>query len=519
MPNTNGKLKIALVRGPIVFKDGAVNNEATPSIAYAYISAYLNKKGYETTIVDAIGEGLNRIWALKNYPGFNCQGLNFNEIISRIPNDSDVIGFSGMFSGEWLVLRDIINQVREHFPQALFVAGGEHITGLTEYSLCDCPALDVCVRGEGEHAFYELLESYLKTGKFGNVSCIGYLDKDGCYHQNGKLTRILKIDDIPWPNWPEGYLEKFWAAGKSYGIATERDMPFMVSRGCPYQCTFCSNPQMWGKKYILRNVNDVLNEIKHYIERYNITSVQLYDLTAMTKKSWILKWCQRLINDDVKVNWSLPSGTRSEVLDAEVLSLLKKSGCNYLVYAPESGSTVTLKNVKKRIDLSKLTRSVMEAKRQGLTIRTNLIIGFPGETWGDVFETLLYGLKMAFRGVDEVPIFIFSPYPGTEIFERLLNSGQIMLNDNYFFGLTSLNSAYLSTDISSCNSNIGGRRLGVLRVVFILMNYGISYLLRPHRILRTLRNLFSDGGASTVFEHRLKNLFKRKRCANVSDVS
>lgn len=514
MVETKERLRVALVRGPIVFRDRAVNNEATPAIGYAYISAYLRKKGYNTVIVDAIGEGLNRTWPLKEYLRFNCHGLPFDEIVSRIPRDCDVIGFSGMFSGEWPVLRDLITHVRKHFPKALFVAGGEHITALTEYSLRDCRALDVCVRGEGEHTFYELIEAYSKTGDFRNINGISYLDENGCYQQNGRLPpRIRNVDEIPWPHWPEGYLERFWVAGRSFGIATERDMPFMVSRGCPYRCTFCSNPQMWTLRYILRDVNDTIEEIKHYIARYGITSVQLYDLTAIIKKRWIVEFCQRLIKEGIKLCWSLPSGTRSEVLNSEVLALLKKTGCNYLVYAPESGSSRTLANVKKRINLDQITRSIMEAKRQGLTLRTNLIIGFPGEWWRDIFQTLFYGLKMSIRGVEEVPIFIFSPYPGTEIFDELLEAGKITVNDDYFFSLTSLNSDYLSTDVVSYNPNTSSRMLGIVRMISILMNYAVGYLLYPHRILRTARNLFSGSEASTVFEHRLKDFIKRRSSA------
>ena len=86
------KLKVALVRGPILYKGGSVNSEATPAIAFAYISAFLKQKGYETIIIDGIGEGLNKTWAHFK-PGFFCQGLTFNEIIERIPRDVDVIGF------------------------------------------------------------------------------------------------------------------------------------------------------------------------------------------------------------------------------------------------------------------------------------------------------------------------------------------------------------------------------------------------------------------------------------------
>src|SRR5439155_20132926 len=118
------------------------------------------------------------------------------------------------------------------------------------------------------------------------------------------------------------------------------------------------------------------------------------------------------------------SGTRSEVLDQEALTLLGKIGCKYIVYAPESGSEKTLEMIKKRIKLPKLTQSALIAKKLGIAIRINLIIGFPGETWKRVFETIRYGLKMVIRGADDVPLFVFSPYPGTEIFQGLVSGGK-----------------------------------------------------------------------------------------------
>lgn len=513
-PEAGKKLRVALVRGPIVFGDGAVNNEATPAIAFAYISGYLQKQGYDPVMVDAIGEGLNRTWALKNYPGFNCHGLTFDEVIERIPEDTEVIGFSAMFSGEWPVLRDLILEIRKKYPRALLVAGGEHITAMTEYSLRDCPALDVCVRGEGEHIFYEVLEAYSEAEHFEQVNGIGYLDDKGRYIETGDLPRIRNIDEIPWPYWPDGYLEKFWEAGKSYGVGTERDMPFMISRGCPYRCTFCSNEQMWTTRYILRDVEDVIREVKHDIDRYDITAVQLYDLTAITKKRWLAEFANRLIAENIQLQWSLPSGTRSEALDEEGLRLLKQIGCIYLVYAPESGSPRTLELIKKRVDLERLSESVLEAKRQGYVVRINLIIGFPCETLKDILQTLWYGLKMACKGVDEVPFNIYSPYPGTEIYQELIEGKKIEVNDEYFFSLTSLNSAYFNGKVVSHNPRISSQTLKMVRLFFILTNYAISYLLYPHRIVRTLRNLFKEGSeSSTVFEHRLKDLFKRRRTA------
>jgi len=120
----NKRLHITLVRGPIVSTVKAVNNEATPCIGLAYIAAYIRLHGYDVAIVDAIGEGLNHYWALDRYPGYIGQGLQFHEIIERIPNDTNVIGFSAMFSGEWPVQRDLITEVRRKLPTPIFVAGG-----------------------------------------------------------------------------------------------------------------------------------------------------------------------------------------------------------------------------------------------------------------------------------------------------------------------------------------------------------------------------------------------------------
>lgn len=288
-------------------------------------------------------------------------------------------------------------------------------------------------------------------------------------------------------------------------------MPMMVSRGCPFQCTFCSSPRMWTTRYLLRDVDDVIAETKSYIARYKITAVQLYDLTAITKKSWAVELCTKLLTEGIDLKWSLPSGTRSEALDYENLSLLKKIGCNYLVYAPESGSPRTLERIKKKIHLSSVKESILAARRAGLTLRTNLIIGFPFETRADAFRTIVFGLGLAARGVDEVSINIYSPYPGTELFDELLSQRKLECNDAYFLSLTSLNSDYTAANPLTFNATMGSRELALYRIAFMLSNYAIGCLLYPWRIVRTARNVLSKSHATTVFEHRLKDLFKRLR--------
>ena len=118
---------------------------------------------------------------------------------------------------------------------------------------------------------------------------------------------------------------------------------------------------------------------------------------------------------------------------------------------------------------------------------------------------------MAFKGVDEVPVFIFSPYPGTEIFDELHSNGKLKIEDDYFLKLTSLNSDYLSWNVISSNPRLNWRVLGFVRTIFILTNYLISYLFHPSRIIRTIKNIFSENISATVFEHRIKDMLNRKK--------
>jgi len=266
------------------------------------------------------------------------------------------------------------------------------------------------------------------------------------------------------------------------------------------------------------DIDDLIGEIKSYVARYDITALQFYDLTAITKKRWTIEFCQRLIDEGLDyLKWSLPSGTRSEALDSETLGMLKRTNCNYLVYAPESGSPETLVKIKKRIELDKLTQSVLEAKRQGIIVRTNLIIGFPHETRRNIYETIRYGLYLAWKGADEVTINIFSPYPGTEIFAELQQQGRVTVDDDYFLALTSLNSDYTAFNPLTCNDQVGAREMAIYRIGFMLTNYLVGYVRFPSRIWRTLRNIFfSDGAAATVLEHRIKDARKKAAARRVA---
>ena len=142
-----------------------------------------------------------------------------------------------------------------------------------------------------------------------------------------------------------------------------------------------------------------------------------------------------------KITWQLPTGTRSEALDVEVCRALYTTGCKYLVYAPESASERILASINKKIDLNRLVASMKAAISVGITVRFNIIIGFPSETRSDIWKTLKFIVLMAKEGATDSFIGIYSPYPGSELYDQLRKDNVIssQLNDDYFHSLTFTN--------------------------------------------------------------------------------
>lgn len=508
---TSTKAKVVLIRAPLFFAAGAIGNEISPSISLAYLNGYLRNFGYDPLLVDGQGDAHNRVSSLEKYPGYQIQGLTFDEILARIPDDVKIFGVSSMFSAEWPLTRDLINLLKQRHPDAVIVGGGEHISATPEFSLHDCTGLDYCVCGEGEYVFLELCERISEQKPIADIPGIAFLDTEGNFVKSSGVTRIRNINSIPWPHWPDGYLEKFWQSGKTHGVQTARDMPLLLTRGCPYRCTFCSSPEMWTTRYVLRSVDDVIAEVKTYYEKYNVTSFHIYDLTAITKRSWFLELLYRLVELDLPVEWSFPSGTRSEILDDEILGLLKKIGTSYIVYAPESGSERTLKKIKKNITLPKVLASIDAARKAGIKARANFIIGFPDETRADIYQTMWVALKCVIKGVDDVQPYLFNPYPGSELFNGFLDARQVTLGDEYYLSISNQNSDIFNFSPLTFNNNMPAWELGFYRLFMALSCYALGYLLYPSRIIRSIRNIRSGERADTVFESRLRAALNRKK--------
>jgi len=285
--------------------------------------------------------------------------------------------------------------------------------------------------GEGEETFVDLLRARAAGRALSEVKGIA-LRLDGRVVNTGLSARRRDIDGIPLPAWDAFPIREYIARHQTNGINLGRSMPMLGTRGCPFQCTFCSNPAMWTQRWIARDPRLLADEMALYVRTYQVTNFDFQDLTAIVKRQWIVDFCHELIRRDLKITWQMPSGTRADVFDAEVADLLYRSGCRALAFAPESGSPEILKVIKKQVDLGRMLESMRIAVKRGLKLSCFIVIGFPDDTPATLRQSIRLIRKMAWLGVYDVAVSKFVPYPGSELFTRLQRGGKIQLDDDFF---------------------------------------------------------------------------------------
>ena len=477
----------------------------TPPLGLAYIAGSLRQAGHKVQFIDAVGEDLECKHPYKD----DCFifGLTPEQTVARISIDTDIIGIAFGFSFEWPYCRDLTKLIRKKFPDCLLVGGGEHATAEPEQTLQES-AVDIVILGEGEETVVELISSW-STPEFKprTVPGIAFLGENSSVEFTKPRGRIRDINKIPRPAWDLTPIENYLDRGLGFGVNRGRSMPVFGSRGCPFQCTFCSNPDMWTTRWVPRDPDDLLDELEFYQREYGAENFDFYDLTAIVKKSWIIEFCSKIEERGMKFFWQLPSGTRSEAIDEEVASWLYRTGCRNLSYSPESGSATVLERIKKKIKTSSVVKSINGAYKQGLNVKTNIIFGFPGETLKEVLETYRFIGQMALAGAYDISIWAFSPYPGSELFRQIKEKEGIELDDAYY---NSLRSYADPANTVSYSENFSNGKLKLLRYIGVIIFYLTSWSVRPYRPLLIIMNVLRNKQESRA-EMGILNILRRNR--------
>lgn len=425
--------KVLLINPPfqedVFYKNGFfAKKKQAPLFPFgiAYIASYLRKLGYDVEILDIFANLLRE-----------------EEVIEELKKRTfDMVGISALVT-QYRYVRSLVGTIKE-MKNVPIILGSGLATSCHRLVLEKVPAIDICVRGEGEITLKEIIED---KDNLHDVSGISFRDKDGKVVVNPDRLPHENIDEFPWPAY-ELFDVPLYLGSRIYetGILDIREkyldkkiFPAVTSRGCPYNCRFCGKIIPTGR---LRSVDDVIKEIKYIKDTYDIDGVHFIDELFVVSKERAIELSRAL--KPLNLFWDCQA--RCNTIDYETLKIMKDAGCVAIGLGIESGSQKILDNMNKKITVRQIEDAMMAAKKVGCPVKVQLIFGYPGEDYETLGETVSLFKRVGHPGRSMAPIV---PIPGTKVFEYTKDKGLIR-DDEQFVGEMG---GYFS-DRASCTFNL-----------------------------------------------------------------
>lgn len=373
-----------------------------PSLGLGYLASRIRRQGHTVNILHCLKERM----------GFD----DFRSYLEQ--THFDVIGFQ-MYSYDLIPVKKHIDIIKSANPSTITVAGGPHPSGAPEQTMEYLSRLDYAFKGEAEIGFPLLLDRLEDNPRSPrDLSSVPGLIRR---RENGVTVNqpryITNLDDLEFPSWdllkPETFQEAFHGAFARYFPAA----PIIISRGCPFRCTFCAGKAISGPRLRFRSVDNVIEEILYLADNFGIREFLIEDENLTFNKKLTAEFCEKLLNSPLKnPSWSCPSGVRLDTLDSEILKLMERAGCYSLAMGIEFGTQKMLDLTNKGITLEMIEEKIALLAATRIKTTGFFMLGVPGETLGDIQETVKLALRLK---LDRAQFNNFMPLPGSELAERL----------------------------------------------------------------------------------------------------
>jgi anaerobic magnesium-protoporphyrin IX monomethyl ester cyclase len=318
------------------------------------------------------------------------------------------------FSSEIVPAARIAGEIKKVRPGIPVVIGGYHATAEPEETLRGCTDFDFLVHGEGERTALELARCFQNGKPVHAVKGAAWRRGDEVVI-NPARALIRDLDTLPFTHRDKLDLSRYLPSPGTGNFLRLPSTGIMASRGCPYNCYYCSKG-VWGTRIRFRSVDNVLAEIEHCMERHGIRDFRFYD-DALPLPVWDLKgFCGRLLERNLSISWNCYS--RVDLVDPDTLGLMRRAGCYHIKYGIEFGTERSLKNANKKTTLDQAREAVRLTKQAGIECKGNFILGIPGETGEDCRETVRFAVELS---PDLAAFYPFYPAPGSVYGKRIKN--------------------------------------------------------------------------------------------------
>jgi len=425
-------MKVLLINPPQVFYPGSEQPAGNLPLGLMYIAAVLDKAGYKTEVLDAfMGDGK----FLKNGETISV-GMPFERIKQEIyRRKPDIVGVAGPFTCQIENSVKISNLVKQVDQSILTVVGGPHVTTVPKGFLEEAKSVDIAVIGEGEYTMLELAQYFEGKKQLSEILGIAYRKEEEVII-NSPRPFIKNLDELPYPAYDLVDMEQYLSPKNiGYRSFRNRAISMITSRGCPFNCCFCSVHLHMGKEFRAHSADYVLNHIQYVVEKFNVKNIFFEDDNLTLDLSRFEAVCDGLIEKKIKIGWETPNGVRADCLNLNLLEKMKKSGCQSVFFGVESGDQQILNNVIcKSLDLNRVVEVAKICKDIGLKTGAFYIIGFPGEKKENMQKTVDFALWLK-RDFDVgMHLFNATPSYGTRLYDECKAKGYIQgdLNWNSF---------------------------------------------------------------------------------------
>jgi radical SAM superfamily enzyme YgiQ (UPF0313 family) len=302
--------------------------------------------------------------------------------------------------------------------------------------------VDLVVRGEAEETLIEIVQAIeavellgigslplcLPDDPWGEIAGLSYRNLAGKIVHNPARPLSPDIGDIPWPAYHLFKIERYTnLQPMTDGLDPHaRAYTLVTSRGCPYQCIYCSKP-ITGNTWRARQPADVVAEWQYLVEEMGATEIGVTDDVWNLKLERAKEICRLLIAEGLtQVPWVTVHGMRADHTDAELFELMKRAGCKRVGFGVESGNQAVLDSIKKRQTLEDVRRAFKQAKAAGLETMGFFIFGLPADSEESMEDTIRFALEL---DPDMANFMIAAPYPGTELWEIARRDGRLFSLD------------------------------------------------------------------------------------------
>jgi anaerobic magnesium-protoporphyrin IX monomethyl ester cyclase len=416
-------MKILLINPPQTFFPGSDPPAANLPLGLLYIAAVLDKVGYKTEILDAF---------MTDFPfrkkGDTTEvGMPYGKIKEEIQRRKpDIVGIANPFTCQVEHAVRVADIVKEVDPSILTVVGGPHGTVVPVEFLEEARNVDIVVIGEGEYTILDIVRFFEGKKKIGDVQGIAHR-RDGKVVLNSPRPFNKNLDELPYPAYHLVEMEQYLNPKMiEYRSFQNRALSMVTSRGCPFNCSFCSVHLHMGKMFRAHSADYVVDHIEHVVNKYRVKTIYFEDdnLTYDLKRFEAI--CDKIIEKDIKFQWETPNGVRADYLTLDLLKKMKKSGCQSVFVGIESGDQYVLDNIiGKSLKLKNVIKFAEMCKKIGLKTGAFYVIGFPGETKENMMNTIKFALMLKRKYDVGMHLLFATPSYGTRLYEECKKKGYI----------------------------------------------------------------------------------------------